>query len=289
MLSQVISGETVTIEEVMQMADETQQLLEYSQRLEQTTKELQSTTSQLRQANQQLRRLDQQKDEFLSQVSHEVRTPMTAIRSFAEILLTHKNLEQGQRRRFVNTIHDESKRLTSLLDEILDLSALERGETLWTNEPTDIEAAIKRAIEVCTPITRQHHMRVSRGRNVRGVRVDANADRLCQVFINLVSNAAKYNNAKNPTVEITSRVENSKLVVDFCDNGPGIAPRYRKRIFAKFSRGKRAADTNEAGSGLGLAISREILAKMNGTLELVHGKKNGARFRVILPLSKSGG
>ncbi len=288
MLSQVISGETVTIEEVMQMANETQQILEYSQALEKTTKELQSTTSQLTMANQQLRELDQQKDEFLSQVSHEVRTPMTAIRSFSEILLTHKDLEPGQRQRFVNTIHDESKRLTSLLDEILDLSALERGETLWTNEPIEIETALKRAIEVCVPITKQHNMQVQKGRNVRGVWVKANADRLCQVFINLVSNAAKYNNSEKPMVEITSRIENNKLVVDFADNGPGIVPKYRKSIFDKFSRGKRAADTNEAGSGLGLAISREILAKMNGSLELVHDKNRGARFRVILPLSKNG-
>ena len=97
-----------------------------------------------------LRELDSQKDEFLSQVSHEVRTPMTSIRSFSEILLEERHSTTAQRQRFVSTIHQESLRLTKLLDEILDLSALERGERAWDNVPVDAEAALDRAIEVCT-------------------------------------------------------------------------------------------------------------------------------------------
>ncbi|VAW19258.1 Sensor histidine kinase, partial [hydrothermal vent metagenome] len=206
LLGQVVSGDTVTMEEVMQMADETQQILEYSQMLEETTTELRSTTDQLQRANVQLRQLDQQKDEFLSQVSHEVRTPMTAIRSFAEILLTNKNLKSAQRQQFVRTIHDESMRLTGLLEEILDLNALERGEKLWANEPIDPNRALNRAIEVCTPVTNQHQVEVQLGNLAKDVRVVANFDRVCQVFINLISNAAKYNDAKAPFVTISSKV-----------------------------------------------------------------------------------
>ncbi len=288
LLGQVVSGETVTMEEVMQMADETQQILEYSQRLEQTTKELQSTTHQLQTANLQLRQLDQQKDEFLSQVSHEVRTPMTAIRSFAEILLTHRNLDPTRRQHFINTIHEESMRLTALLDEILDLNALERGERLWTNEAVDPNRALARAIQVCTPITQQHRMEVCLEEHVRDIRVYANFDRICQVFINLISNAAKYNNAEHPKVSITSLTRNGRLIIDFADNGPGISAADTSTIFDKFWRGARNPDTAQSGSGLGLAISREILDKMNGSLELVQDNRPGACFRVQLQLYPSG-
>ncbi len=286
-LAQVVSGETITFEEVLQMADETQKILEYSQKLELTTEELQSTTSQLRTANQQLRALDQQKDEFLSQVSHEVRTPMTAIRSFSEILLKHDDLEISQRQRFLHTIHDESMRLTSLLDEILDLSALERGETLWRNEPVDIGAALTRAVEVCMPLTNQHALQVDLAETPPDVWVIANADRVCQVFINLISNAAKYNDADQPFVRIEVQSKDGQILVDFKDNGPGIDPSDRKLIFDKFSRGKRDPESSHSGSGLGLAISLEILLKMEGSLKLLPSNGRGACFRVTLPLASN--
>jgi len=269
LLGQVVSGDTVTMEEVMQMADETQQILEYSQMLEQTTKELRTTTGQLQKANVQLRQLDQQKDEFLSQVSHEVRTPMTAIRSFAEILSTNKDLEPNQRQQLIGTIHEESMRLTGLLEEILDLNALERGEKLWANEPVDPNRALSRAIEVCTPVTNQHKVEVYIGEQVKDVRVFANFDRICQVFINLISNAAKYNNAEKAMVKVSSRIENEHLLVEFFDNGPGISAGDTETIFDKFWRGARNPETSQSGSGLGLAISREILEKMNGSINLV--------------------
>src|SRR5690606_14179969 len=104
MLSKVVSGDAVSLEEVMQMADETQQVIEYSQELERTSAELRSTAKQLEDAILQLRALDQQKDEFLSQVSLEVRTPMTSIRSLSEILLDEDRLAPAERQRFVSTI-----------------------------------------------------------------------------------------------------------------------------------------------------------------------------------------
>ncbi len=285
MLSQVVSGDTESIEEVIRMADETQQILEYSAKLEHTTEELQSTAGQLRLANEQLRQLDQQKDEFLSQVSHEVRTPMTSIRSFSEILLTHKKLPPEQRQQFLQTIHSESLRLTSLLNEILDLSALERGEKLWSNEPVDVHQALKRAVDVCGPITEQNGLEVRLGDLKGPVWVKANADRVCQVFINLISNAAKYNDAADPFIQIDMKLRDGDLVVDFGDNGPGIAAKDRGTIFEKFSRGRHKQQSSQTGSGLGLAISREILANMNGSLELVSGRSTGACFRVVLPLA----
>jgi Na+/proline symporter/nitrogen-specific signal transduction histidine kinase len=281
MLSKVVSGSEVSLEEMMQMADETQQVIEYSQQLEKTSAELRSTAQQLEDANVQLRELDSQKDEFLSQVSHEVRTPMTSIRSFSEILLDDQDIDPGQRQHFVSTIHQESLRLTKLLDEILDLSALERGERAWDNVPIDAEAALDRALTVCEALLRQRGMKVQLGERAQRTMVEGDADRLCQVFINLISNAVKYNDSDNPLLHISSTVRAGSYVVDIADNGPGIGKRERKLIFEKFWRGPGGV-ADQGGAGLGLAISRQIIARMNGSLDLVQGPLPGACFRVRL-------
>ncbi|MBB4050452.1 hypothetical protein GGR20_000070 [Devosia subaequoris] len=285
MLAKVVAGGDVSLEEMMQMADETQQVIEYSQELERTSAELRVTARKLEDANAQLRELDSQKDEFLSQVSHEVRTPMTSIRSFSEILMEPGELNDGQRQRFISTIHNESLRLTRLLDEILDLSALERGERSWQNAPVNAEEALDRAVAVCDALLRQKGMRVEFGERAHTTMVDGDSDRLCQVFINLISNAVKYNDADHPMVRVSSTVRAGQFVVDVADNGPGISKTDRKLIFEKFWRGVEGGG-DQGGAGLGLAISRQIVARMNGTLELVPGPLPGACFRVRLPVIK---
>ena len=137
------------------MADETQQAIEYSHALELKSQELHSTAQQLKEANGLLQDLHRQKDDFLSQVSHELRTPMTSIRSFAEILREPEDLTSAQRVRFIGTIHNESVRLTRLLDEILDLSALEHGERNWENVPVDAEQVLEQAIAVCEALAKK--------------------------------------------------------------------------------------------------------------------------------------
>lgn len=284
MLSKVVSGDAISLEEVMRMADETQQAIEYSQELEKTSNELRATAEKLEIANRQLRKVDLQKDEFLSQVSHEVRTPMTAIRAFSEILLHEKDLDGKAHDKFIGTIHKESLRLTSLLDEILDLSALERGERPWENRAISAEDALDQALRVCDALARQNNTRLDATERAPRVTVLAEPDRLSQVLINLISNAIKYNGAIQPEVEVRSRVENDRYIVEVCDNGLGIAEEERPRIFDKFYRGRLGETGPYAGAGLGLPISREIISRMNGTLELVPGWREGACFRVSLPV-----
>jgi len=265
------------------MADETQQAISYSQQLERTSAELRSTAEQLEQANVRLRTVDQQKDEFLSQVSHEVRTPMTAIRSFSELLLEGQGLGPAEQQRFISTIHKESLRLTSLLDEILDLSALERGERGWENQAIDAEEALDRAVAVCDALARSRSVGIAVGpRADRGL-VAAEPNRLSQVLINLISNAIKYSGTDSPRVEISSRRVNGEYSIEVADNGPGIAQEEWDKIFEKFYRGRSTGQNGEAGAGLGLAISREIIARRHGRPELVPHAGRGARFRVVLP------
>lgn len=287
MVSQVITGETISLNELMRLVDETQQVIEYSQQLEHKSQQLQTTARQLREANERLRALDAQKDDFLSQVSHEVRTPMASIRSFSEILLSGEDLTSEQSKRFLEIIHNETLRLTRLLDEILDLSHLEHGELNWTLQPLDPSAVLHRAVETCQGMAAGVTVEVRDG--AAPVEVMGHGDRLAQVFINLISNAIKHNTGPEPRLSIRSTVLDGRFVVDVQDNGPGIAPADRERIFSKFSRAWTSDRPATTGAGLGLAISRAILRRMNGTLDLLPATGRGACFRVALPLLAEAG
>jgi Na+/proline symporter/nitrogen-specific signal transduction histidine kinase len=284
MVTNAAGGETISLTELMRIADETVQLMEYSAEAERKSRELERTAAQLREANARLRELDAQKDDFLSQVSHELRTPMTSVRSFAEILLETRDVDSEEARRFLRIIFDESQRLTRLLDQILDLNVLERGEVALPVEPTDAAEALRRAVETVRGFARETGARIELGRLPAAAPVLAEPDRLAQVFINLLSNAVKYNDAPEPEVRVSGRIEDGQAVFSVEDNGPGVAPRDRERIFLKFSRGWDRKDTG--GAGLGLAISREITRRFGGDLALV-GAPRGARFEVRLPLREA--
>lgn len=282
MISQVITGETISLDELVKIADETQRIREYSHRLEQKSKQLEAAATQLSAANERLTRLDAEKDEFLSQVSHEVRTPLTSIRSFSEILVSTGDLHSTTAARFLRIIHEESMRLTRLLDSTLDLSLLERGETPWELRNIDPELALEAALRTSQGLAVNTRVRLLRGDRAHDVVVRADADRLSQVFINLISNAIKYSHGDSPYVRISSRVSEDVYEVLVEDNGPGIRADERELIFSKFRRGWAHTQTTEAGAGLGLAISWQIMRRLGGSLMLMPDSGKGACFRVAL-------
>ncbi|MCO5105824.1 MAG: sensor histidine kinase [Burkholderiaceae bacterium] len=285
MISQVVTGETISLDALMKIADETQRVREYSRQLEEKSRQLEATARQLSDANERLTRLDAEKDDFLSQVSHEVRTPMTSIRSFSEILLDSKDLDPAQADRFVRIIHEESIRLTRLLDSILDLSLLERGEAPWQLSRVDPELALENSIRTCQGLAAKAGVRLLSEARARDAVVEADGDRLSQVFINLLSNAIKYNTSSDPWVRVRSRIAGQSYEVLVEDNGPGIRPEERELIFSKFLRGWAHTQTSVSGAGLGLAISWQIMRRLGGSLTLVPGTGTGACFRVALPLA----
>lgn len=288
MVSQVVTGETISLTALKQIADETERVRDYSHRLEAQSRHLAATAAELESANQRLTRLDTQKDDFLSQVSHEVRTPMSSIRSFSEILLRTPELGRAQTERFLHIIHDESVRLTRLLDGILDLSALEGADAPWALTPTDPEIALRKAIDICRGLTARCGVRLLDELAAPRACVLADADRLCQVFINLISNAIKYDTSADAFVRVSSQLRDGFYEVRIEDNGPGIPAAERERIFAKFARGWAQTHSNIQGAGLGLAISWQIMRHMGGTLELIDSRQ-GACFRVRLPIDTAAG
>ena len=280
MISQLVGRATVTVEDLMAVASESAQILEYSARLEARETELTRTAGALREANEKLTQLSLQKDAFLSQISHELRTPMTSIRAFSEIL-TEGDLPPDAVMRYGRIIHDEAKRLTRLLDDLLDLSVLENGAVQLTVGLASLQGMIDTALTAARATRPDRDFLVVRDLPSETIYLKTDSDRLTQVFINLISNARKYCDATRPELRIVVRHKAGRVTVDFIDNGRGIPKDSQALIFEKFSR---LTDANRAGgAGLGLAICREIMTNLGGSVAYVPGQR-GAVFRVTVPL-----
>lgn len=283
MVGRIAGSQTVGMTELIDIADETQRLIETSRRLSEKSAEFERAAAQLRSANERLRELDARKDAFLSQVSHELRTPMTSIRSFSDILLGPGEVSEDERRRFLAIIHDESLRLTRMLDEILDISRLEAGRVDLPLATLDPERAITAALGVVSALAIKAGVTMTRAPVPQGVRVRANEDRLRQVLINLLSNAVKYNTSPDPTIRVIPSMAAGMLSIDVIDNGGGVRPDEATKIFEKFTRGRRAQQ--DEGAGLGLPISRAIMQVMGGDLTVEFQPDGTSFFRVRLPAS----
>ncbi|MBK6468861.1 MAG: sodium:solute symporter [Rhodobacter sp.] len=280
MISQLVGGATVSVEDLMAVASESAQMMEYSAQLEAQREKLSRTAGALREANEKLTRLSVQKDTFLSQISHELRTPMTSIRAFSEIL-TEGDLPPGMVTKSGRVIQDEAKRLTRLLDDLLDLSVLENGKVSLSISLANLREMIDRAIQAAEQVKPERGFTFHRDLAAENIFLRTDADRLTQVLINLISNARKYCDAKHPEIRITIRIKAGRAVIDVADNGKGIPKDAQSTIFEKFTR--LPNESRAKGAGLGLAICREIVVNLGGTIAYLPGQ-GGAAFRVSLPL-----
>lgn len=280
MIGQIVGGSSVSVEDLLAVADESAQLLEYSSQLEVKSAELSRTARQLREANTKLTQVSAQKDSFLSQVSHELRTPMTSIRAFSEIMRDTKGLSREEQTRYAAIIHDETLRLTRLLDDLLDLSVLESGQVSLNVGDDSLRSVLDRSVSSAL-VGADHALSVRRNRGSERIPLQTDLDRLGQVFINLISNAQKYCDADEPILTISAHDVGGQVVVDFIDNGSGIPPEAQSVVFEKFAR---VGVDKAGGAGLGLAICREIMHRLGGEISYLSGQ-GGAAFRVSLPLA----
>ncbi len=277
MVSQLIKGISISVEDLIAVADEAAHIMEYSSRLEAKSAEQERTALQLRDANDKLTHLSVQKDSFLSQISHELRTPMTSIRAFSEIL-RETDLTDAERQKFAGIIETEAVRLTRLLDDLLDLSVLEHGQITLNVQTGTLRDLLDRA-ETAVGL-RPDGLRIVRRKGEEAMMLSTDLDRLGQVFINIISNAQKYCIAQDPVLRIEVGHFGPDIVVDFIDNGTGIAAEDQELIFEKFAR---LTDHSKAGgAGLGLAICREVMLRLGGSIRYLPGQ-GGAAFRVTLP------
>lgn len=280
MVGQIVGGSSVSVQDLMAVADESAQLLEYSSQLEAKSTELARTARQLREANEKLTQISLQKDSFLSQVSHELRTPMTSIRAFSEILRDTSGLAADEQSRYATIILDEAMRLTRLLDDLLDLSVLESGQVTLNLREGVLVDVLDHAVSTVVAGA-DVPLIVRRRRAGEKVALKSDLDRLAQVFINLIANAQKYCDAERPELTITAHHIGGQLVVDMIDNGSGIPADVQAMVFEKFAR---VNAEKAGGAGLGLAICREIMHRLGGDITYLTGQTGGA-FRVTMPLT----
>ena len=285
MVASVAQEDALALDDVLQILDEASQLRAHSQELEEKSRSLEVATSELRAANEQLKSLDRLKDDFMSSVTHELRTPLTSIRALAELMADDADMPVTQRQQFLGIIVAETERLSRLVNQVLDMAKIESGHAQWHNTDVDMGRLLAQAVHTTTEMFRE------RGATIRlqvpdaPVVLKADPDRLTQVLLNLLSNAAKFVPAQGGLVEVTLELMQGRLQVAVLDNGPGVPAQQQGLIFEKFRQGGDAANRPQ-GTGLGLPISRQIVEHFGGRMWIDQRVANGARFVFELPLGQ---
>jgi signal transduction histidine kinase len=284
MVASVVEEEPLGLDEVMNIIDEASQVLAYSRQLEQKSRELEAATNELRGANQRLQELDRLKDDFISTVTHELRTPLTSIRAFSEILNDNPRLEDGQRAKFLGIIIKESERLTRLINQVLDLAKIESGNAEWNTSDIDLREVIEDSVTAVSQLFKDGNveLKVQLPRQAPQIMVDR--DRLMQVMLNLLSNAAKFCERPDGKVTVSLERQDDFLRVDVTDNGIGISPADQAVIFDKFRQVGDTLTQKPKGSGLGLAISRQIIEHFGGRLWVTSQSGVGSTFSFTVPV-----
>jgi signal transduction histidine kinase len=277
-----VEEEPLTSEDVLRILDETSQLRAHSQELEEKSASLERATRELRAANQQLTSLDRLKDDFMSSVTHELRTPLTSIRALAELLRDDPKIELAQRIQFIDIIVSETERLSRLVNQVLDMAKIESGHAQWRTSQVDLAALIKQAVSTTAELFRERQTEVTLDLPTQPLRVMADHDRLMQVMLNLLSNAAKFVPASAGRVGVSLRPDDGGVTVRVADNGPGVTLEQQALIFEKFRQSGEVSQRPQ-GTGLGLPISRQIVEHFGGRLWLESTPGQGAVFGFFLP------
>jgi Na+/proline symporter/signal transduction histidine kinase len=283
MVASVVQEEALRPDEVLAILDESSQAIAHSRALEQKSRELERASAELRAANQRLTELDRMKDDVLSTVTHELRTPLTSIRAFSEILRDHPDLSASKRGEYLDIVIRESERLTRLINDVLDLAKIESGRAEWHAEPVDLAQVVRDAVDASSQLLREQGIQLEMALPPSVPPVCADRDRLMQVMLNLLSNAAKFCDRADGRIAIELRQEDGSLRVSVRDNGPGVRPEDREIIFDKFRQGGDTLTGKPQGTGLGLPISRKIVNHFGGMLWLDAAPGKGAQFIFTLP------
>ena len=239
--------------------------------------------SELRNLNEQLKSIDKLKDDFMSSVTHELRTPLTSIRALTELMRDEPDMDSDQRQQFLGLVVVESERLSRLVNQVLDMAKIESGHAEWHNSDVDLGELAAQALLTTAELFRERGAVVVLLRPSHGPVLRADADRLLQVMINLLSNAAKFMPQTEGRVEVRVTAGPLAATVEVQDNGVGVPPEQQALVFEKFRQGGDAAKRPQ-GTGLGLPISRQIIEHFGGSLWLRSEGAQGACFGFDLPL-----
>jgi signal transduction histidine kinase len=286
LVASVVKEEPVSTEEVLSILKEKQQLLLINRELQEKSLELKNATDELKKANIKLRELDTRKDEFITTVAHELKTPLTSIRAFSEILSDDQNLSISERKKFLDTITDETVRMTRLIMQVLDLEKFQSGKQMLEMELTSLNKIIIESVDALQPIINEKNIKliVDLQKSLPDSLMDK--DRIKQVVMNLISNATKFCDQKDGKIMISSYYIDGYLKANISDNGPGVKEAYWQTIFEPFFQADNQTSKKPVGSGLGLAISKTIVQSHKGNIWVERETGSGAKFSFQIPVQK---
>ena len=258
-----------------------------------TREKMEQLARELAIANARLKDLDQQKSEFLSIASHQLRSPLTAIRGYSSMLLEDtfgpqtKQVDEALER-----IEVSSERLVVIIDDFLNISRIEQGRMKYNFEEVDLS-------ELVQTVLREQEKNVERAGLVLKKEVlppgpytveRADYEKIQQVVSNIVDNAIKYTQKGSITIKVYRNDPEGLIHIDVSDTGIGIPPKVLPLLFQKFSRSKKAGSVNIQGTGLGLYVAKELMKAHKGKIWAESGGDNqGSTFHIALPIKSSGG
>jgi signal transduction histidine kinase len=228
-------------------------------------------------------RMAEMRSQFIASVSHELKTPLTAIRIFAETLLMDRTKDPHAKTEYLETIVNESHRLTRLLNNVLDFSKIEKGKRTYHKETSRLSEIVNAAVQATQyPLKQQNfHLNVRMEEGLTDVCVDRDA--IGQAILNLLSNAMKYS-GESRQIELRVQLNTGHVVIEVSDHGIGINATQRKRIFEKFYRVPGEQNQRIPGTGLGLALVYHIVQAHDGHVEVRSIPGKGSTFSIHLPL-----
>jgi signal transduction histidine kinase len=232
---------------------------------------------------EKLRELDRIKADFFAAMSHELRTPLTSIKEGTGLLLEGVGGDTSDKqRKLLGILAEESNRLITLVNSLLDYSKMEAGMMAYDFEMSGVDPLIKRAIAEITPLVEAKQIRLESvmEESLPAVRVDP--ERMLQVLRNLLANAVKFT-PKGGQVSVSAKPANGKLEISVKDSGPGIPADSLVSIFEKFNQGNRQGPHAQQGTGLGLAIAKSIITSHGGKIWAESQLGKGSTFIFVLP------
>jgi PAS domain S-box-containing protein len=257
-------------------------LLSHAEELE---KEVEKRLHQIRAANSELERLNKLRSEFLSNISHEMRTPLATIKGFTETLM-NRDVIPDVRKEFLGIIASESARLEKIVNEILDITQIQQGLMKRQLALTVfcLSAELEYVVKMLDPVAQKKKIRFVIADNSAELKIKADRDRIRQVLINIIENAVKF--SPNGTDVILKMYREKHEAVFSCqDQGPGIPEDEKDKIFEKFYMVDGSDRRSQKGTGVGLFIADSIVRLHNGKIEVSSGKRKGCTFTVRLPVN----
>jgi len=219
-------------------------------------------------------------DEFISTVSHEMRTPLTSIRGFSQTLLSSwDRIDDENKKKFIKIIEEQSNRLINLVENILTVSKANAGNLVM--KKVFVNASIKSIIPMFQEQYKTHKVLFTPQKDLPPVRLDD--DKFQQIMTNLIDNGCKYSD-EGSTVLITTETKADEVIIKVKDEGVGVKSEDADKLFKKFSRIENHLTSKTQGNGLGLYITKQLVESMNGKISFVSEEGKGTTFSVTFPV-----